>query len=78
MVHPLELQMQPERWNQHGSAVAIVAGILDVLQPRCHVYSTPDVRRVVGLHDIFAAVIESAVTDQKAVASVCQIALVIF
>ena len=69
--------MGAEGGDQDGAAVAVVAGIVDVLDAGGEINATPDVDGVVGLEDVFAAVVESAVAEQKAEAAVREIVLVI-
>ena len=70
--------MQSEAGDKHRAAIAVVAGILDMLQVRGCVNSAPDMRGVVGLDNIFATVIQTAVSEKKAQASVGEIKLMIF
>ena len=69
--------MGAERGDEHGAAVAVVAGVIDVLQAGREVDAAPDVGCVVGLHDIFAAVVETAVAEQEAEAAIGEVGLVI-
>ena len=58
----LEFEMQAQRWRQHRSPVAVIAGIVDVLEPKGRINPPPDMQRVIRLDDIFAAVIEPPVS----------------
>ena len=57
--------MKTERGDEDGAAVAVVAGIVDVLEAGRDVDAAPDMGGVVGFHNIFAAVVESAVAEKK-------------
>src|SRR5215469_4185256 len=50
----LEFGVQAEGRNENGSAVAVVARIVDVLQAGGYVNAAPDVRRVERLDDFLA------------------------
>ena len=52
-----------------GAAVAVVAGVGDVLDVEGVEHASPGVVVVVGFHDIFAAVVEVAVAEQEAEAA---------
>ena len=69
--------MGAERGHQHRAAVAIVAGIDDVLQAGREVDAAPDVDGVISLQNIFAAVVELAIAEEKAEAAIGQVGLVI-
>jgi hypothetical protein len=60
---PLELQVEPEAGNKHGTAVAIVSGIHDVLQAWSDVNATPEVCGVTGLSNIFAGIVQPTVAE---------------
>jgi len=70
--------MEAERWNENWTAVAVVAGVDDILQPRCRVDPAPHMNRVVSLDDVFAPVVEGAIAKKKTVAPKCKVVLVIF
>ena len=53
------------RRDEHGAAVAVVAGVVDVLQAGGEVDAAPDVDGVIGLQDIFAAVVQGAVAEKE-------------
>ena len=74
----LELDVGAERGHQHRAAVAVVAGVDDMLQAGREIDAAPHMDRVVRLHDIFAAVIESAVAEQEAEAAIGEVGLVVF
>ena len=69
--------MEADTRSEHGAAVAVVARIVDVLQVEPGGDSAPHVRVVVSLDNIFAAVVQPAVTEQKAQASEGQIFLMV-
>jgi hypothetical protein len=47
--------MNPVGGRQNGTAVTVVSGVDDVLQPRGDVHAAPDVRGVEGFDDIFTS-----------------------
>jgi hypothetical protein len=55
LTRSLELQMNPVGGRQNGTAVTVVSGVDDVLQPRGDVHAAPDVRGVEGSDDIFTS-----------------------
>ncbi len=69
--------MEAETGSQHGPAVAIVAGIVDMLNIDARENSAPYMGVVVALDDIFAAVIQGAVAQQKSQTSQREIVLVV-
>ncbi len=73
----LELYVEAERGDEDGAAVAVVAGVVDVLQAGRDVNAAPDVGCIVGFDDIFAAVVEIAIAEQKAEAAIGEIILVV-
>jgi hypothetical protein len=52
----LELDMQAQAPDQDWPAILVVAGIIDVLQIRSHIYPTPDMCGVIGLDNILASI----------------------
>ena len=69
--------MGAEGGDDDGAAVAVVAGIVDVLHAGREIDSAPDVHGVVRLEDVFAAVVEVAVAEEESEASGGEIVLVI-
>ncbi len=59
--------MKPEGGHKHRTAVTIVSGINDVLQAWSDVDAAPDMRGVIGLHDVFASVVQPTVAEQKTI-----------
>jgi hypothetical protein len=74
---PLELDVEAEGGDEDRAAVAVVAGIVDVLQAGSNVDAAPKVGSVVGLHNIFAAVVESAIAQEEAETAVGEVGLVV-
>ena len=72
-----ELDVSAEGGDDYRAAVAVVAGVVDVLQAGGEVDAAPDVDGVVGLENIFAAVVEMAVAEKESDAAVGEIVLVI-
>src|SRR5579859_7188485 len=56
----LELNVGAEGWDEDRAAVAVVAGVVDVLQSGGEIDAAPHVDGVVRLQNIFAAVGEVA------------------
>ena len=52
----LEFDMCAQGWHDHGAAIAIVARVINILHAGCEINSTPDVRGVIKLDDVLAAV----------------------
>jgi len=70
--------VQSEAGDEHRPAIAVVAGILDMLQVGSHVNSAGDMCGVVSLDNIFATVIQTGISEKKAQASGGEIKLMIF
>src|ERR1700736_455781 len=73
----LKFKVQAQGGNQHWSTVSVVTGIVDVLYSGRWVKSAPKMQRVIGLFNGFPPVIETTISQQKAVAAQRQILLVI-
>jgi hypothetical protein len=58
----LEFEMEAQCGHKHRSSVAVIAGIVDVLKPEGRINAAPDMKRVIRFDDVFAAVIEPAVS----------------
>ncbi len=69
--------MEAERGDEDGAAVAVVAGIVDVLQAGGEVNAAPDVGCIVGFDDIFAAIVEAAIAEQEAESAIGEVILVV-
>jgi len=74
---PLEFQIKPNGGHKHRTAVAIVSGVSDMLQAWSNVNAAPDVCGVIGLQDIFAALVEPTIAYDEAVASIGKVGLVV-
>jgi len=61
-----------------GAAVAVVAGIVDVLDIEGEEETLPGVPGVVALDNVLASIVQAAIAEQKTEAAVLQIILVIF
>jgi hypothetical protein len=72
-----EFQMQAETWNDGRAARAVIARVVDVLQVEGSEQSAPEMRRVVALHDEFAAIGERAIPQEKTAAAEREIETVI-
>ena len=70
--------MGAERRHNHRPAIAVVSGIVDVLHARSQVNAAPHVDRVVGLDDVLPAVVQLAIAEEKAEATIGEVDLVIF
>src|SRR5438128_3691482 len=70
--------MRPHPRHQHRPPIAVVSGMVNVLQAGGEIQSAPHLCRIVTLDNIFAAVPESTVADEKTIATIGQIDLMIF
>src|SRR6202166_4803974 len=61
-----EFDVGAEGGNQDRAAVAVVAGVLNVLNAGSEVDSAPDVDRVIGFDNVFTTVVEVAVSEKEA------------
>src|SRR5215475_529060 len=73
----LELQVNSGRGHERRPAIAVVAGIIDVLQIESSKQTPPDVGVVVRFLDIFSAVVQVSVAQQESLPSKPEVALVI-
>src|SRR6266850_2915510 len=69
--------MQAKRRYQHGTAVPVVARMVDVLKPQRRTDSSPHMQGVVALDNVFPAVGQPAVPQKKARSTQLQILLVV-
>ncbi len=69
--------MEAEAPHQHRSAIAVVAGIVDVLQIQAGENPAPHVSVVVGLCNIFSPIIERAIAQKEASTAQRQVVLVV-
>src|SRR5580698_3757445 len=74
----LEFDVCAERRYDHRAAIAVIAGIVDMLHAGSNVYTAPNVCRVVSLENILAAVIQLAIAQQETLSSRRQVVLMIF
>jgi hypothetical protein len=51
--------------HEHRAAVAVITGIVDVLQSKRRIDPTPQVSGVIGLDNVFPAVVETPVSEKK-------------
>src|SRR5579863_4034146 len=72
-----KLDMQAEGRSNQGAAVAVVAGVVDVLRVERREDSAPHVQRVVGFDNVLAPIVQFAVAEQEAEASEGQIFLMV-
>ena len=77
LLKPSKLHVQPKRGGKHRAAIAVVAGAVDILRVERREDAAPHVQRVVGFHDVLAAVVQIAVAEQEAEAAQGQIFLVL-
>jgi len=62
----LEIDVHPYRFDQHRTAVLVVAGVVDVLQVERVVEAAPGVDVVVAFEDIFASVVQLTIAQEEA------------
>ena len=72
-----EFQVKSESGGQHRAAVAIVAGMVDVLEIQAGENPAPQVRVVIALDNIFSTVIQCAVAKEKPRSAKGQVVLVV-
>src|SRR6476660_2312631 len=77
MKNRLKLEVESQRRHNHRAAIAVVAGVVDILETRGRINAAPNVQGVVHLYDIFAAIVETAITQQKSRAAEREIFLMI-
>src|SRR5580693_1192808 len=75
--YPSKLDVKAEGRRKHGAAVAVVAGVDDVLRVESGEDATPHVKRVVSFDDVLAPIVQPAVAEQEADASEGQILLML-
>src|SRR5438067_13342632 len=73
----LEFQMQSQRRHEHWPAILVIARIVDVLEARSDIDSTPHVGSIVGFHDVFAAIAKRTVTEQETQPAIGEINLMV-
>src|SRR2546425_2807972 len=73
----LKLDVDSRAWHEHRTAIAVVAGIHDVLKIERKKHSPDHVRGVVRLQYRFAPVRQSAIAEQKAFSAELKVLLVI-
>src|SRR5882757_5736528 len=69
--------MKAQRRYNHRPAVPVISGVIDVLHAKRREYSPPKMERVISLDNIFAAVIEAAIAEQKAMTTEREVSLMI-
>ena len=57
--------MEAQARHEYRSAVAVISGIVDVLQIEGAEYPTPDVQIVIGFDDVLSFVVQATVAQQK-------------
>src|SRR5712672_2516101 len=70
-----EFHMQPEPGDNHRPTVFVIAGMRRPLEFRRKIHAAPKVRVVIRLKNIFAAIGEAAIAQQKAVSTQREIKL---
>jgi len=73
----LEIDVGAEAGDEDWAAIAVVAGIVDVLEAGGEVDAAPGVNGVVRLDDVFASVVKVAVAEEKTEAAIGEIGLMI-
>src|ERR1035438_7448945 len=72
-----EFQMKPQSRHAHGTAVLVIAGIVDVLVVDGEIQSAPRVDSVEGFLGGLATVIQPAVAEDESQPAIGQVVLVI-
>ncbi len=70
--------MKAQARDYDRAAVAVVAGIVDVLHSGSDIDSAPNVGGVVRLDDVLASVVQPSITQQETQAAIGKVDLVIF
>jgi len=77
-VFPLsEVHVRPHRPNPRGTAVTVITGVINVLHIDGVEHAAPGMPVVVALDNIFAAIVQIAIAEQKAESAQLQIFLVV-
>src|SRR5205807_10113859 len=64
-----KINMQPQAWDRHRAAIAVVSRIDNILKLGRGECSSPDVEVVVSLQNLLATVGQIAVSEQKTLAT---------
>jgi hypothetical protein len=67
-----------EGGDEDGAAIAVVTGIVDVLQAGSDMDAAPGADGVVSLQNSFAAVVQVAIAEEKAQTAVGEVYLMVF
>ena len=59
----LELQVKPQARHQHGSAIAVISGMVDVLQIEGAEEAAPYVEVVIRFDDVLPPVVQSTIAQ---------------
>ena len=73
----LEVDVHADRLDEDGAAVLVVAGVFDELGVEGVIEAPPGVERVVGFEDVFAGVVEVAISEEEAFAAKREVLLVV-
>ena len=73
----LEIYVTAHRRHIDWSAIPVVARVVDEAKSKGVEESAPDVKAVIGLNDILAAIVERPVAENEAMAAKLEIFLVV-
>jgi hypothetical protein len=73
----LEFEVKAETRNKDRASVAVVAGVIDVLEIEPGVETAPEVGVVIGFEDSFAPVVQVAVAEKELESAMLQVELVV-
>src|ERR1700733_78311 len=72
-----EFQVQAKTRHKYWPAIAVVSRMVDILKVEGRIESAPSMHRVIRLHDIFAPIVQPAVSQQESVTTQRQVFLVV-
>src|ERR1700752_5384986 len=70
--------MRPQSRHDNRPSITVVTGIINMLNSRSDIHSTPDMSRVIRFDDIFPPIINPPNAQKKAIAAIGDIYLMIF
>ena len=62
-LRPSEFEVKSKRGRDYGSAITVVAWVIDVLKSERGIEAAPNVHGVKRFDDVFAAVVQAAVAE---------------
>src|SRR5262249_12398437 len=65
LTRSLQFDVYPQREDRDGTAIAVVGGMIDLVEVSRHVDALADLTAVVDFQDLFQAVVQTAVADDE-------------